>query len=393
MTRCIFNPEHDLCLADGREDYIPPASAVEFGEQCRWIERFMGVSCQEGGIIPWGWNRVLRKRLQQEGVPAHLLPDDSVLDMLRRNSRREAAVELLERLYGREACDSSQPRVCRMLTPDYRVVARSLGEIEAFLEERGRVVLKAPLSGSGKGIRFVTGKLTESDRGWCRRVLERQGAVVVEERLEVVQELAMLFEYGAQQAAADADSAVAGDCGARDVEVRFMGYSLFYASNGAYRGNLLASNEYMENFLLQWIPGEMLERVRCGVERFLKGKLQGRGQQEDDPQGSAPQESAPQERVQQGMELKESDPQGKDGLRGFVGVDQFICRRQEGEQLFYNPAVEINLRMTMGHIARNIYDLHSAEFGLGEGTHCFEPLRGIFPCGEEAVAADQIGSV
>lgn len=350
-----------MCLADGREDYIPPASAVEFGEQCRWIGRFMG---QGGEIVPWGWNRVLRKRMLQEGVPVHLLPDDSVLDMLRRNSRREVAVELLERLYRREACDSSQPRVCRMLPPDYRVVARSLGEIKAFLEERGRVVLKAPLSGSGKGIRFVTGKLTESDRGWCRRVLERQGAVVVEERLEVVQELAMLFEYAMRPVAADAGSGifepVAGDCGAGDVDVRFRGYSLFYASNGAYRGNLLASNEYMENFLLQWIPGEMLERVRCGVERFLKEKLQGGGL-------------------------------GR--LGGFVGVDQFICRRQDGEQLFYNPAVEINLRMTMGHIARNIYDLHSAEFGLGEGTHCFEPLRGIFPCGEEAVAADQKGSV
>lgn len=389
MTRCIFNPEHDLCIADGREDYIPPASAVEFGEQGRWIERFMG---QGEEIVPWGWNRVLRKRLQQEGIPTDLLPDDSVLDMLRRNSRRELAVELLGGLYGMEACASSRSRICRMLTPDYRVVAGSLVEIKEFLEEKGRVVLKAPLSGSGKGIRFVTGELTESDRGWCRRILERQGAVVVEERLEVVQELAMLFEYEMRPVAVVADSGimepVAGDCGAGDVEVRFKGYSLFYAFNGTYRGNLLASNEYMENLLRQWIPVEVLERVRCGVERFLKEKLQGGGLQEGDPQ-----ESALQERVQQEMELKESDPQGKDGLRGFVGVDQFICMRKDGEQLFYNPAVEINLRMTMGHIARNIYDRHSAEFGLGEGTHCFEPLRGIFPCGREAVAADKIGSV
>ena len=165
MTRCIFNPEHDLCIADGREDYIPPASAVEFGEQGRWIERFMG---QGEEIVPWGWNRVLRKRLQQEGIPTDLLPDDSVLDMLRRNSRRELAVELLGRLYGMEACASSRSRICRMLTPDYRVVAGSLVEIKEFLEEKRRVVLKAPLSGSGKGIRFVTGELTESDCGWCR---------------------------------------------------------------------------------------------------------------------------------------------------------------------------------------------------------------------------------
>ena len=41
MARYIFNPEHDLCLASGEVDYIPPASAVEFAHQCRWIERYM----------------------------------------------------------------------------------------------------------------------------------------------------------------------------------------------------------------------------------------------------------------------------------------------------------------------------------------------------------------
>ena len=33
MLLCIFNPEHDLCLAKGRAHYVPPRSAVEFA--CR----------------------------------------------------------------------------------------------------------------------------------------------------------------------------------------------------------------------------------------------------------------------------------------------------------------------------------------------------------------------
>jgi hypothetical protein len=41
--------------------------------------------------------------------------------------------------------------------------------------------------------------------------------------------------------------------------------------------------------------------------------------------------------------------------------------------------MEINLRMTMGLVARNIYDFYRGEFQLGEATHCFEPERGIFP--------------
>jgi hypothetical protein len=50
-----------------------------------------------------------------------------------------------------------------------------------------------------------------------------------------------------------------------------------------------------------------------------------------------------------------------------------------GRKYLWNPAMEINLRMTMGLVARNIYDYYREEFQLGEATHCFEPERGIFP--------------
>ncbi len=334
MIRYIFNPEHDLCLAAGEADYIPPASAVEFARQCQWIERYMADGdCAGDWIVPWGWNSVLRKRLQQEGCEVNLLPDDNFLDFIRHNSRREGAVELLGELERGMAVVEKEKKgkVCGVVPSDYRIVARSIREVEEFLGEKGKVVLKAPLSGSGKGIRFVAGKLMETDRGWCRRILERQGAVVVEQRLDVVQEFAMLFGYGP------------------DAEIRFVGYSVFYTSNGAYKGNLLASNRHIEGLLGKWVAPEVLEKVRCGVERFLQERLQ------------------------------EAAEQGGRMLPGYVGVDQFICRRGIGEALLYNPAVEINFRMTMGHIARNIFDLHSAEFGLGEGTHCFEPLQGVIP--------------
>lgn len=365
MARYIFNPEHDLCLASGDADYIPPASAVEFARQCSWIEKYMAEELEGGAgreIVPWGWNRTLRKRLQQEGCGADFLPDDHFLDFILRNSRREAAVELLGQL-GRgtavwsvsgqgNIADDTAPRgqreqVCRLVPSDYRIVARSIHQVEEFLGQKGRVVLKAPLSGSGKGIRFVAGELMETDRGWCRRTLERQGAVVVEERLDVVQEFAMLFGYGVKAAGSGSD--------AGDIEVRFRGYSLFYASNGAYRGNLLASNCHIEGLLGEWVAPEVLEKVRCCVERFLQERLQ--------------------EAVGRGCRI----------MRGYVGVDQFICRRAGGGELLYNPAVEINFRMTMGHVARNIYDLHFRELGLGEGTHCFEPLQGVVPADGDAL--------
>ena len=318
----VFNVEHDLCLASGERNFIPPRAVVEFAQRCRWIGKYMPVPQGAGRIVPWGWNMQLKERLLREGVPAAELPSDAELEFIKENSRRELAVELLEHLNG--GYDG------RIVSSRYRIVAHSLLEIEEFLGKRVRVVLKAPLSGSGKGVRFVTGELMETDRGWCRRTLESQGAVIVEERLDVVQEFAMLFEVGAVSAE------VEGTCIGG---IKFLGYSMFYASNGAYKGNLLASNGYIEEKLAKDVGKNILEGIRENVAGFLQEKLCGR-------------------------------------YTGFVGVDMFLYRGGEG-RVMINPAVEINLRMTMGLIARNIFDHHREELQLGDGTHCFEPERGI----------------
>ena len=315
----VLNLEHDLCLASGERNFIPPRAVVEFAQRCRWIGKYMPVSQGAGSIVPWGWNMQLKERLLREGVPAAELPSNAGLEFIKENSRRELAVELLEHLNGNFG---DWVRGGVIVSSRYRIVAHSLEEIDEFLVEKGRVVLKAPLSGSGKGVRFVAGELMETDRGWCRRVLESQGAVVVEERQDVVQEFAMLFEVG------DAPYGT-----------KFIGYSMFYASNGAYKGNLLASNGYIEEKLAKNVGKNILEGIREKMAGFLQEKLGGR-------------------------------------YTGFVGVDMFLYRGGEG-RIMVNPAVEINLRMTMGLIARNIYDHNREEFQLGEGTHCFEPESGI----------------
>lgn len=319
----LFNPEHDLCLADGRADYIPPASVVEFAQRVEWITRYMPVPASAGRVVSWGWNAVLKRRLKEQGWNGEELPSEDQLQFIRENSRREVAVEMLEHLWNIFGSDS-------LVTASYRTIALSMREIEAFLAQHNRIVLKAPLSGSGKGIRFITGELMETDRGWCRNILQRQGALIVEQRLHVVQEFAMLFEC------------VPAGSNASAGKVEFRGYSLFYASNGAYKGNILASNEHIEKILTQYVPVELLHKVQEGIATHLQKKLSGRYQ-------------------------------------GFVGVDQFICRDTGNtEKCTLNPAVEINLRMTMGLVARNIYDKFKTELQLGNGTHCFEPEKGIF---------------
>ena len=285
----IFNPEHDLCIANGDENFVPPRSAVGFAkENIDLSERLRRPNKQRRKIVPWGWNHSLKKRLINEGFDPATLPSEEELQFIRTHSRREFALDVHTRL----SCEDPQ-----VVGPDYRIVATSVDEIEAFISANGSAVLKSPLSGSGKGIRFVRERLSESDEGWCRRTLVKQGSVIVERRFEIIKECAMLFE-----------------CHHEGID--FIGYSLFESRNGAYSKNILASNEEIEDMIAGYIPRETLIAIREDLTAILADTLVGH-------------------------------------YEGFLGVDQIIC--QSTSPVFI-PVSEINLRMTMGLIARNQYD-------------------------------------
>ena len=202
----IFNPEHDLCIANGDENFVPPRSAMGFAkENIDLSEHLKRPNKQRRQIVPWGWNHALKKRLFNEGVDPATLPSEEELQFIRTHSRREFALDVHSRLSSGKS---------QVIGPDYRIVATSTREIEAFISANGSAVLKSPLSGSGKGIRFVRERLSESDEGWCRRTLNKQGSVIVERRFEIIKECAMLFE-----------------CHSEGID--FIGYSLFESQNGA----------------------------------------------------------------------------------------------------------------------------------------------------------------
>ena len=285
----IFNPEHDLCIANGDENFVPPRSAVGFAKENTDLSEYLKrPNKQSRNIIPWGWNHSLKKRLINEGVDPATLPSEDELQFIRTHSRREFALDVHSRL----RCGDSQ-----VIGPDYRIVATSVSEIKAFISASGSVVLKSPLSGSGKGIRFVRERLSESDEGWCRRTLGKQGSVIVERRFEIIKECAMLFE-----------------CHHKGID--FIGYSLFESRNGAYSRNILASNEDIEDIVSTYIPRDTLTAIREGLTSVLADTLVGH-------------------------------------YEGFLGVDQMICQI---DSPVFVPVSEINLRMTMGLIARNQYD-------------------------------------
>ena len=285
----IFNPEHDLCIANGDENFVPPRSAVGFAkENIDLSEHLKRPNKQRRQIVPWGWNHSLKKRLINEGIDPATLPSEEDLQFIRTHSRREFALDVHSQII------SDAPQV---IGPDYRIVATSINEIEEFISANGSAVLKSPLSGSGKGIRFIRERLSESDEGWCRKTLAKQGSVIAEQRFEIIKECAVLFEC-------------------HNEGIDFIGYSLFESRNGAYSKNILASNEDIEDIVAEYIPRDTLIAVREDLKNILANTLVGH-------------------------------------YEGFLGVDQIICQT---DSPVFIPVSEINLRMTMGLIARNQYD-------------------------------------
>ena len=59
MRLCIFNPEHDLCLAKGRAHYVPPRSAVDFARRDANIMAVLYPSLPVAGV-----DGTLKKRMK-----------------------------------------------------------------------------------------------------------------------------------------------------------------------------------------------------------------------------------------------------------------------------------------------------------------------------------------
>ena len=73
----IFNPEHDLCIANGDENFVPPRSAVGFAKDNTDLTGYLKrPNRQRRQIIPRGWNHALKKRLINEGVNLDTLPSE-----------------------------------------------------------------------------------------------------------------------------------------------------------------------------------------------------------------------------------------------------------------------------------------------------------------------------
>ncbi|WP_302571019.1 hypothetical protein [Phocaeicola coprocola] len=318
----LFNPENDMALANFTPYYKAPSEIIRMANDLSmlpaWyapegsaikVDSLSRVSlwreqCPASDFLPdviwsaewenmpykpWGWSPSLLYTLRKAGVNDSFLLSDMQMGQIRVLSGRQCCVKILESF-------SRMDGLCGKA-----MTCNSMTQVKKYITSLERCVLKAPWSGSGRGIMYVSSKeWNDSAEGWVSRVLRVQGEIMVEPLYNKVCDFAMEFY-------ADGNGSVS-----------FVGYSLFDTdAHGNYKGNFLLSDGQIKKILSQYIPDEVFDNVCRTMEGSLASLL------------------------------------NKDYC-GFLGVDMMICL-EDGRYLLH-PCVEINLRMNMGVVSHTIFN-------------------------------------
>ena len=318
MKLLVFNPEHDLALAANLSNFTAPHAGrqlradlgfvpaiwaaaddfvlvenVEDAERRflrltrrpfgRFIAKDLLCKLQFSAVDVWGWDLAIRAYLLRWGVEAVVMPTVTQIDAIRQLSHRRHAMQLLESLQ----MPGTIGRSCE--TDQMEMIADRLHRGE-------HLVVKAPWSSSGRGVRFMEGDMNIYDKGWVRHVIEKQGSVMVEPYYNKVKDFGMEFVSDGKGL------------------VSYVGLSLFQTSNGAYTGNILASEDEKEHMISHYISVDLLKAIRQKICTLMGVLL-------------------------------------KDRYAGAFGIDMMVVRRDDGDGFLLHPCVEINLRRTMGHVA------------------------------------------
>ena len=322
MKLHIYNPEHDIALAFNRPHLTVPHAAQELRMNLGWLpalwaeegdvvivddvpyavkaskrsginqadvlflskDEICGMPFDE--VLPWGWDITQKTQLEDAGVDVGLLPSEGALIDIRHLSNRRQTTHALQMLrLGIEE-----------LTCGKSIYVTTTEAGRKIIDTWKNVVIKAPWSSSGRGIRYVDHNLNDGIRGWIHRVTERQGGVMVEPYYNKVKDFAMEFMAH------------------HDGPVTFSGLSLFHTVNGAYAGNILATeNEKME-MLAHFVSESLINAIIQRAISYFTHLFQ-------------------------------------HIYVGPFGIDMMIVARDDGQGFLLHPCVEINVRRTMGHVA------------------------------------------
>lgn len=318
----LFNPENDLALALGIENFTPPKAAsalhkagsllplwygqdgdlvIANGVDAHWLESIytkfgIGAKVYDYRLLegleatPWGWSLHSRKCFLNIGYTKDELPDDSDINRWRQMSHRRTAISLH---------DAIASKLDFEIAPA-AVEIFSVSDLKHFLADNPASIIKSPWSSSGRGLIDSRQITVDEITRRCDGIIKRQGSVLAEHAYYRIIDFALLF-----------------NCCNR--ETNFAGISLFETdTTGAYSGNILASNDKLLEIIDEIYPADRIidvaEYLRCAINDLIT------------PFYSGP-----------------------------LGIDMLVARTPAGGTLL-DATVEMNLRMTMGFVSRYFSD-------------------------------------
>lgn len=330
MKLHIFNPEHDIAMAYGDKNVTFPHAIQEFKMNLGYIPAmwaddgdcvlvddvpyaikalakirkphadivFVNINdlCGESfsSIEPWGWDCCLCSALSKakvlvEGMCIDNLITDTFIDFIKNLSNRKNTPAMLASL--RNGIED--------LTCGESFYVDSFESLLQIARRYEQVVIKAPWSSSGRGIRYVSyPNISESLSGWAKNIIQSQGGLTVEPYYTRIKDFALEFySHG-------------------DGRIDYCGLSLFNTDGCSYTGNIVASENYKVDIISKYLPIKLLEIVSQKIRNYLSPIL-------------------------------------KDFYCGPFGVDMMIVAGGT-HGYFLHPCVELNLRRTMGHVANSI---------------------------------------
>lgn len=326
MELLVFNPEHDYALADNQPQYVTLRSAAQFAYDCAPFMRYLA---EDEAVVldayhPFG--KEFRKNFAPLENADHITKvtpwgwDAAAVYQLRRIGIPEKLLptdgqlsklrELAHRktaITAMEFLHDKHPHPERLPAPPSFLT--ELQQVEDFVKQIPDVIFKSPYSGNGRGHLYAHGDCSPTLLRQCAGVLRRQGGLIAERMYTVVQDFAMEFRC-------------------HDGQADFLGYSLFRTEHYGYGGNLLMPDDAILSTLSQHIDIQEILQIQTLVRDFLRQHI------------------APH-------------------YDGVAGVDMFVYQEDGAYKL--HPFVEVNLRMTMGLAAHEIFR-----------RHCHPEARGTF---------------
>jgi len=221
----LFNPDNEISIANGTNGYTPKTNISVMAGDLAFLSAYLagkgdyvlvtkmpdfdfmksreevfGLDCKPviwekaqllsfSELKPWGWSPRVHNLLKDLKSRCNEQFRESVMSTWsdeRRDlySRRMAATCLTEMV-------QAIPCLGKDIIPSE---CNTLAEIR-LLSEKENIVVKAPLSSSGKGVLFIPkGQITCKEEEVLSGILRKQGYVMVEKRLNRVLDFAMEFE-------------------------------------------------------------------------------------------------------------------------------------------------------------------------------------------------------